>query len=102
MTQVRVAAAVNQSLSRVSTSLRLLTLPEGVREHIRAGRLSAGHGVALLNYAAFPVALAAIADVVVEHGLTSRQVEAKLGVWGPAGLIGTSLIRQGLGVQMGG
>jgi ParB family chromosome partitioning protein len=52
--------------------LRLLTLPDSVIEHVRAGRLSAGHARALVP-AADP---AALAEQVIARGLSVRQTEA--------------------------
>ncbi|MFN7903464.1 MAG: ParB/RepB/Spo0J family partition protein, partial [bacterium] len=42
------ARAVGKSRSHVANTLRLLNLPATIREHLRAGRLSAGHARALL------------------------------------------------------
>jgi ParB family chromosome partitioning protein len=52
--------------------LRLTQLPEGVREHVIMGRLSAGHARALLT-AENPEALA---ELAVRDGLSVREVEA--------------------------
>lgn len=71
-TQDQVAQAVGKSRSHVANSLRLNQLPEAVREHLMAGRISAGHARALLG-AASPEALA---EAVVARGLSVRQTEA--------------------------
>ena len=52
--------------------LRLNQLPAGVRDHVLAGRLTAGHARALLT-AEHPERLA---DLAVERGLSVRDVEA--------------------------
>jgi ParB family chromosome partitioning protein len=70
-TQELVATAVGKSRSHVANSLRLLNLPEDVREHLAAGRLSAGHARAIAT-APEPSALAAR---IVEEGLNVRQAE---------------------------
>lgn len=48
LTQEQVAKQVGKERSLISTSIRLLKLPNEVLEHIEEGRLSAGHGRALL------------------------------------------------------
>ena len=71
-TQDVLAEAVGKSRSHVANTLRLLRLPEDVRLMVEDGRLTAGHGRALLG-TSDPVALA---HVVVEKSLTVREVEA--------------------------
>ncbi len=71
-TQDSVAAQVGKSREHVSNTMRLLALPEDVREHVREGRLSAGHARALLK-TADPSALAV---VVIAKGLSVRETEA--------------------------
>jgi ParB family chromosome partitioning protein len=71
-TQDQAATAVGKSRSHVANTLRLTQLPEALREHLVAGRLSAGHARALL---AAPDA-AALAEQVVGRGLSVRETEA--------------------------
>lgn len=71
-TQDAVAGVVGKSRSHVANILRLLQLPEGVLQHVRTGKLSAGHARALIT-APDPVALA---DQIVSEGLNVRQAEA--------------------------
>lgn len=71
-TQDKVATAVGKSRSHVANMLRLTQLPEGVRDHVIMGRLSAGHARALLT-AANPEQLA---ELAVKNGLSVREVEA--------------------------
>ena len=66
------AEVVGKSRSHVANTLRLLQLPEAVRDHVLAGRLSAGHARAIAA-AADPVALAA---QVIDRGLNVRETEA--------------------------
>jgi ParB/RepB/Spo0J family partition protein len=101
MTQSGIAAALNRSQALISRTLQLLKLPKPVQEHIRSGKLSGSHGMALLKYDAYPDALNAIADTAVEHSLALVHVEAKLGMWGPAGVIGARLEEAGLAVSIG-
>ncbi len=71
-TQERLAEALGKSRSHIANLLRLLNLPEPVLEHLRAGRLSAGHARALVP-ASNPEALA---RQVIERDLSVRQTEA--------------------------
>ncbi len=66
-----VARVVGKSRSHVANTLRLLALPDEVREHLVAGRLSAGHARAIAT-APDPVALG---RAVIERDLSVRQAE---------------------------
>jgi ParB family chromosome partitioning protein len=70
-TQEQIASAMGKSRSHVANSLRLLALPEPVREHLVNGQLTAGHARALIT-AADPVALC---RQVVDKGLSVRETE---------------------------
>lgn len=70
-TQDAVAGVVGKSRSHVANTLRLLQLPQSVRDHVLAGRLSAGHARALIT-APDPEGLA---RQVLEKGLNVRQTE---------------------------
>jgi len=72
MTQEALAQAVGKSRAHVGNTLRLLNLPDRVREMVRSGALSAGHARALLTHPE-PEALAA---TVIARNLTVRQTEA--------------------------
>ena len=67
-----IAKVVGKSRSHVANTLRLMRLPERVREHVEAGRLTAGHARALVERADAEV----LADRVVKEGLNVRQTEA--------------------------
>ncbi len=71
-TQESVAQQVGKSREHVSNTLRLLSLPDDVREHVREGRLSAGHGRALLK-TSDPSGIAAM---VIAKQLSVRETEA--------------------------
>lgn len=71
-TQDAVAQVVGKSRSHVANTLRLLSLPESVQEHVMAGRLSAGHARAI----ATSPDPAELARRVIEGGLSVRQTEA--------------------------
>ncbi|OFX14503.1 MAG: chromosome partitioning protein ParB [Alphaproteobacteria bacterium RIFOXYD12_FULL_60_8] len=70
-TQEDLAQAVGKSRSHVANMLRLLNLPDDVKDLVNTGALSAGHARALLG-GDNPSALA---DVVVKKGLNVRQTE---------------------------
>ena len=70
-TQEALAKAVGKSRSHVANMMRLLALPEPVKQLLDSGELSAGHARALLN-AADP---AALARDIVRRGLNVRQAE---------------------------
>lgn len=72
LTQDLLGQAVGKSRSHVANTLRLLGLPDRVRELLREGALTAGHARALLT-APDPVSLAL---QVVDRGLNVRQTEA--------------------------
>ena len=70
-TQTNLARAVGKSRSYVANMVRLLALPESVKELVDGGALTAGHARALLN-AENP---AALARQVARQGLNVRQTE---------------------------
>jgi ParB family chromosome partitioning protein len=72
LTQDALGQAVGKSRSHVANTLRLLNLPQGVKEAVRKGEISAGHARALL---AHPEPERALLDVV-GRGLSVRQTEA--------------------------
>ncbi len=70
-TQEKLAEALSKSRSHIANLLRLLNLPEDVQEHLRAGRLTAGHARALIT-AADPSELA---RQVIARSLSVRETE---------------------------
>jgi ParB family transcriptional regulator, chromosome partitioning protein len=71
-TQESVATQVGKSREHVSNTMRLLQLPDDVREHVREGRLSAGHARALLK----TPDPSHFATLVIAKGLSVRDTEA--------------------------
>ena len=67
-----IAQIVGKSRSHVANTLRLLKLPEQIKNHIRSGKLSAGHARMLVGQ---PNA-EQLAEDIVARGLNVRQVEA--------------------------
>ena len=74
LTQEAIATAVGKDRSTVANSLRLLRLPEEVREEVSAGRLSMGHARALLGLEA-EQDQRNVAREVVARGLSVRETE---------------------------
>ena len=70
-TQEDLARAVGKSRSHIANLLRLLVLPEEVRELMREGQLTAGHARALIGLEN----AAALAHQIVKSGMSVRQVE---------------------------
>ncbi|MBN9343045.1 MAG: hypothetical protein BGO76_02175 [Caedibacter sp. 38-128] len=70
-TQEDLAKSLSKSRSHIANTLRLLNLPENLREYIRLGKLTAGHARALLG-AKNPEILG---EKVVKQGLNVRQTE---------------------------
>ncbi|MGY6409489.1 MAG: ParB/RepB/Spo0J family partition protein [Alkalilacustris sp.] len=71
-TQERLAAALGKSRSHIANLLRLLQLPPDVQDHLRQGRLTAGHARTLVT-ADNPSALA---RQILDRGLSVRAAEA--------------------------
>ncbi len=65
---------VSKSRSYIANSLRLLALPKRVRDLIRQGKLTAGHGKILSGVSNAEE----IAEISVDQGLTVRQLENSL------------------------
>lgn len=71
-TQAELANSLGKSRSHITNTLRLLKLPDDVKASLVEGRLSAGHGRALLNVDD----PSAAARQVIERGLSVRETEA--------------------------
>lgn len=74
MTQEEVAKAIGKSRPAIANSLRLLALPQQVVDLIREGKLSAGHGRALLALEEESAILEAAQTAVKKHW-TVREIE---------------------------
>ena len=75
LTQEQVAERVSKSRTAVANTLRLLGLPEQVLESIQDGRISEGHGRALLAAGA-PEQILTLWRRVISRGMSVRQTEA--------------------------
>lgn len=76
LTHAAAAEAVGRSRAAVSNLLRLLELPEAVRQLMQAGAIEMGHARALLPLAE-PMAVA-LAKQAAEEGWSVRQVEHRV------------------------
>lgn len=74
LTQDAVAARVGKDRTLIATTLRLLKLPDDIQKLIEEGRLSAGHGRALL-LTDDVITQRRVARMVVEKSLSVRETE---------------------------
>lgn len=74
MTQEMVATRVGKERSRITTSLRLLKLPDDIQKLIDEEKLSAGHGRVLLTSEEVTVQRKT-ARLIIESGLSVREAE---------------------------
>ncbi|MBL8682763.1 MAG: ParB/RepB/Spo0J family partition protein [Myxococcales bacterium] len=72
------AQRLGKSRVSITNSLRLLTLPDAVRERVAAGALSEGHAKVLLGLAEDPTKLVALANEAAEKKLSVREIEARV------------------------
>ena len=70
-TQQQLADAIGKSRSHVANTLRLLNLPDAVRQQIEDGKLSAGHARTLVGIEA----PGEVAEQIIKLGLSVREAE---------------------------
>lgn len=75
-TQDELAKRIGRSRPQISNTIRLLKLPERVQAKVAAGVLSAGHARAILALDGNPDAMEALADKIINEGLSVRAAEA--------------------------
>ncbi|MDH6182370.1 ParB family chromosome partitioning protein [Microbacteriaceae bacterium SG_E_30_P1] len=75
VTQDELAQRIGRSRPQITNTLRLLKLPEPIRNRVAAGVLSAGHARAILA-AGDPAAMERLADKIVNEELSVRAAEA--------------------------
>ena len=73
LTQEKVAERLGKSRPAVANLLRLLTLPDGVKQMLAEGKLSAGHARALVTVD--PRRQTQLANLTVQQGWSVRQLE---------------------------
>ena len=74
MTQEEVARSVGKSRPAIANALRLLKLPDSVKEYLKEGKISAGHARALLTLDSEDD-MQEFADLIVSKDLSVRQTE---------------------------
>lgn len=82
LTQELVAERVGKSRTIVTTAMRLLKLPDEIQRNLEEGKLSAGHGRALLM-TDDPKVQRSIAKAIIEKGLSVRETEQAVKKGGP-------------------
>ncbi|WP_458120613.1 ParB/RepB/Spo0J family partition protein [Paenibacillus sp. Z6-24] len=74
LTQEDLSARVGKSRSHIANFLRLLSLPEAVKDHVSRGTLSMGHARALVGIKKEDIILL-LAQRAIEEGWSVRQLE---------------------------
>ena len=77
MTQQQVADTIGKERSTVANLLRLLALPESIRDAVRKGTLTVGHARALLAVTN-PAQLLDLAKITIAESLSVREVERRV------------------------
>ena len=79
LTHENLAQAVGKSRSAISNSLRLLSLPEQIQQHINQGMLEMGHARALIT---LPVlAQLQLAEAAIREAWSVREMERQAQAW---------------------
>ncbi|MCM3168383.1 MULTISPECIES: ParB/RepB/Spo0J family partition protein [Peribacillus] len=73
-TQEQLANRLGKSRPHIANHVRLLSLPEGIRRYISDGKISMGHGRALLGLKKKEM-LKPVADKILKEGMNVRQLE---------------------------
>ena len=77
LTQQQIAETVGKDRTTIANMLRLLQLPEAVRQLLQEGQLSMGHAKVLLGVDD-EGSIISLAQEIVSEGLTVREVERRL------------------------
>lgn len=75
LTQEDAAVRVGKKRSTIANALRLLQLPDYIKEDLLAGTLSEGHCRALLALLPYPAVMKDVRDEIAEKQLSVRQAE---------------------------
>ena len=76
VTQDALADGLGISRPQISNTVRLLQLPDHLKDHIAAGRVTAAHGRALLRLNDNPDAQDELADQILNDGMTTKDADA--------------------------
>lgn len=77
LTQEEIAKKLGKARSSIANAVRLLNLPEKIRDYVKSGKLSAGHARSLLSISN-PVHQVDLADKAVEEGWSVREIEKQV------------------------
>jgi len=83
--QVEIAASVSKNQTTISNALRLLNLPEEVQDLMFEGKLSAGHGRAILSVPDEEGRIR-LANKIVDENISVRETESLARLYGVHGL----------------
>jgi ParB family chromosome partitioning protein len=83
--QKDIAESVSKNQATISNALRLLSLPEEVQEMMFEGKLSAGHGRAVLSVSDEEVRVR-LATKIIDESLSVREAESIARLYGTHGL----------------
>ena len=84
LSQEDLAQRLGKSRSAVANSLRLLTLPQSFHKDLAEGRISAGHGRALLSITS-ERAQGYLRNLILEENLSVREAEGLASTWKETG-----------------
>lgn len=84
LSQEELARQLGKSRPALANSLRLLNLPPDMLKDVREGRISAGHGRALMSVSD-PEAAADLHRRILAQNLSVRQAEEEAGLWKATG-----------------
>lgn len=83
-TQEKISRVIGKNYSTVSNTMRLLTLPKKVQDHISKGEMTAGHARAVLSLPTESDRLR-LATLIVKKGFSVREAEAAAAKWSSGG-----------------
>lgn len=75
LTQEQLSEQLGRSRSAIANTLRLLDLPDPIKEALAAGEISQGHARALLSLSSDPERMEEVFTAIRRDGLTVRQTE---------------------------
>jgi ParB family chromosome partitioning protein len=83
--QKEIAESVSKNPATISNALRLLSLPEEVQDLMLDGKLSAGHGRAILSLSDDEARIR-LANKIIQEGLSVRETESVARIYGISSL----------------
>jgi ParB family chromosome partitioning protein len=79
LTQEQIASRTGKDRASIANFIRLLKLPDDIKNALEAGAMSFGHGKVLLALAGFPEHMERAAREIIEKQLSVRQTEDLVG-----------------------